>query len=68
MGDWIPVTERLPDEGQECLAYAGENSFAARTILVPIWCGGFWCASNGTEYSKLELRYWMPLPEPPEDV
>lgn len=64
MSDWMPVSERLPDEGQECLVYS-ENTdddfgrFAAR------WIGGMWQTNGGVRFNLVHLPYWMPLPEPP---
>lgn len=62
---WIPVSERLPEEGQECLVYS-ENTddefcrFAAR------WTGEVWQTNGGVRWNAKLLPYWMPLPEPPD--
>jgi hypothetical protein len=66
MPRWIPVTERLPDEGVEVLWYSSHDRFAR-------WAtgkrdGGLvdW---GGDLESEIEgwLTHWMPLPAPPTD-
>lgn len=60
---WIPVEERLPEEGIEVLVSVDENSDD---------CGYHVCLYRGGEYVRSESGYifgvthWMPLPEPPE--
>lgn len=59
---WIPVEERLPEEGIEVLVSVDENSDD---------CGYHVCLYRGGEYVRSESGYifgvthWMPLPEPP---
>jgi len=64
-GEWILVTERLPDEGVEVLWYSSHDRFAR-------WAtgkrdGGLvdW---GGDLESEIEgwLTHWMPLPAQPE--
>lgn len=54
---WIPVTERLPVQGQEVIVYTGG-------VLKPCVMGYlFW----NPEYDTwARVTHWMPLPEPPE--
>lgn len=62
---WIPVEERLPEEGIEVLVSVDENSDD---------CGYHVCLYRGGEYVRSESGYifgvthWMPLPEPPDEA
>ena len=52
---WIPVTERLPDDGETVLIFSKTH----KTILFDWIRNNEWlCFGNAT--------HWMPLPEPPE--
>ena len=61
---WIPVTERLPDNDSDVLAYLriGEDG----RIYPANYASGMWfdCIfnTNATE----STTHWMPLPEPPK--
>lgn len=56
---WIPVTERLPERGQEVIVYSGG-------ILSPtVFAYHFW---NKDFTSWAHITHWMPLPEPPKEV
>lgn len=63
---WIPVTERLPEEGDRCLcnvrSFAFPGSFY-QTIL-RYSKDGF---QDGCVYEE-GVSHWMPLPEPPKEV
>ena len=53
---WIPVTERLPEQGQEVIVYDGG-------VLKPkVYCYLFW---NPNYDNWARVTHWMPLPEPP---
>ena len=62
---WIPVEERLPEEGIEVLVSVDENSDD---------CGYHVCLYRGGEYVRSESGYifgvthWMPLPSPPDEA
>ena len=57
MGDWIPVTERLPETPDVVLA------FSFGVIECAWYCSGSWrCIAMLRPY---EPTHWMPLPEPP---
>jgi hypothetical protein len=57
---WIPVSERLPKDGENIIAFftilgeVGEATFNKRD-------GWFY-----TEHGAWAASHWMPLPEPPE--
>lgn len=54
---WIPVTERLPEQGQEVIVYDGG-------VLKPkVFCYLFW---NPNYDNWARVTHWMPLPEPPK--
>ena len=64
MSEWIPVTDRLPEDGSDILAYA-ENGEDAR-IVPANYDRGTWfdcCFNRVTE----NITHWMPLPEPPKE-
>ena len=53
---WIPVTERLPDEGETVLIFSKTH----KTILFDWIRNNEWlCFGNAS--------HWMPLPQPPKD-
>ena len=63
MPKWIPVTERLPEDGAEVLAWS-RKGFA----YVDWFIDGKWKV-NGLVDDKHEfVTHWMPLPDPPEEV
>lgn len=52
--EWIPVAERLPEDGEYVLAYSTQDelmSIAARH-----------------RFENWEITHWMPLPEPPKEA
>lgn len=65
--EWIPVTERLPEKGQEVLAYRGD--FFGDMMNTYTYLGsGNWEDDYGYRGSAEHegITHWMPLPEPPE--
>lgn len=61
---WIPVSERLPDDGKEviiCTTAADVCAGFAR------W-GGSFTTEEGCELYLADVTHWMPLPEPEEDT
>lgn len=63
---WIPVTERLPEQGERVLAtdggFVGELYVNSR---------GQWKRYNVNDHSllmALDILWWMPMPEPPKEV
>jgi hypothetical protein len=57
---WIPVSERLPEDKEQCLVARGED------------VGIAWWHSRPQEFIHEDIdnawtpTHWMPLPEPPE--
>ena len=63
---WIPVTERLPEQGERVLAtdggFVGELYVNSR---------GQWRRYNVNDHSllmALDILWWMPMPKPPMEV
>jgi hypothetical protein len=59
---WIPVTERLPEESGEYLAYCGEYDGICVIYYEILKTKSKWM----TNWKK--VTHWMPLPEPPKEV
>ena len=67
---WIPVTERLPEEDGWYLVYTTPNR-EHKSINKARFCKGFewdnftprWCGAGG---HWANVTHWMPLPEPPK--
>jgi hypothetical protein len=70
--NWISVKDRLPKEGRNVILYDGEEVFCGCFEMdaekKPCWgnqaCDGV-CYGW---YEKNEIKYWMPLPNPPEKL
>jgi hypothetical protein len=69
---WIPVTERLPEEGNIVMAYQPIPSWMKSGngwIRIAVYTGkGEW--REEAEYHNrmtLPVTHWMPLPEPPKE-
>lgn len=61
---WIPVTERLPEDGSDILAV---QSYCGEVRIVPAnYDRGVWydCVFNRVAE---HITHWMPLPEPPKE-
>jgi len=66
--DWIPVTERLPEEYKDVLCYYeyfryGDYNCVFRTIDRGYYGNGRWGGEAGQGH-KNKVLAWMPLPEP----
>jgi hypothetical protein len=59
---WIPVTERLPDEGERVLVFD-------KAFLQPEM-GTYYSTDGwvGDEIASLDPSHWMPLPAPPTNA
>lgn len=69
-GEWIPVTERLPEDGRPVLIYAWNvhhvvaryDSFRTENGYKKCWVTAD--AWNGNTEIKHDVIAWMPLPSP----
>ena len=57
---WIPCSERLPSEGQECF---GTDEYGQIRHVFKDKCGESEFATV-EEYMHIKIVAWMPLPEP----
>ena len=71
MGEWISVKNRLPKLDTEVIVATKSKVFSAmrkrKNRSEIIWTNAVW------EYEPMEIftgkvLYWMPLPEPPEQI
>ena len=67
---WIPVSEKLPEEGKEVLAYYeyfryGDYNCMQTTYGVGYQYDGLWCGD--IRGHKLNVIAWQPLPKPYEE-
>ena len=61
---WIPVTERLPEDGSDILAV---QSYCGEVRIIPAnYDRGVWydCVFNRVAE---HITHWMPLPQPPKE-
>ena len=62
--EWIPVTERLPEKGQEVLVFDTRENWTGFAWLRP---DETWTAIGFDFPLDLgEVTHWMPLPHPPK--
>ena len=50
---WIPVTERLPEDGVYVLAYSADDDYM--------------CVEARHKFAAFQVTHWMPLPAPPKE-
>lgn len=59
---WIPVTERLPEDGDFCICFDGRMADVLRwDERAEKW------VDYRRSYPKYSVTHWMPLPEPPKE-
>lgn len=58
--DWIDVNDRKPSCESYVLAYNADEYLAYDVVK---YCGGQW--TNNAFHEMKDIKYWMPLPEPP---
>ena len=64
--EWIPVTERLPEEWTDVLVF---SRFGFIETAVYTGAHGKWRIGwNGDMIEADSITHWMPLPEPPKGV
>lgn len=72
MGDWIPVSERLPGHGGTVVCRTRDRQLAFGRVMRVTTCEdgtpATTCHWMGYPDGQLEVTHWAPLPEPPEDV
>lgn len=69
---WIPVTERLPEDGDVVLCWYeyfrfGEYNRMYRTYGIGYYINGMW-GGDASNVRNIKVLAWMPLPAPPEEV
>ena len=65
--EWIPVTDRLPEEGEDVLAFGYWHEFFQPLIChySPVYKGRWFTKVAGQEVYS--VTHWMPLPQPPKE-
>jgi len=59
---WIPVTERLPENQQRVIVQRKKCPMVMGWLMF-----GKWHTDFGRMYRNYEVTHWMPLPEPPKE-
>ena len=54
--EWIPVGERLPERGQQVIAYSG-YAWKPKVFSTTFY--------DKDDYGWLAVSHWMPMPDPP---
>ena len=73
---WIPVEERLPEEGSFVLGaqydrIAPEDGYEVEYFLYGsknVYNGSLWYSWSDNGGEDMVVTHWMPLPEPPKEV
>ena len=70
---WIPVAERLPDDGEQVIVVATGKPESNITLDNAIEFAEFstdegWILEMWPEWEDPKVTYWMPCPEPPKEV
>lgn len=61
--EWISVKDRLPEFCVAVLAYAKYYVSVRYEPTVVRWTGDYWCDATGI---RMQVTYWMPMPQPPK--
>ena len=59
---WIPVSERLPKDGERVIAYFPEETESVGEATFRLTEENQWLTEHGSWFL---VTHWMPLPEPP---
>lgn len=62
---WIPVSERLPEEFATVLVVISTPSGSHVSFMSRHAQDGFWQHADG-DIDEINVTHWMPLPSPPE--
>lgn len=63
---WIPVTERLPEQGKRYLVI--RYDYVTKTAFIDIlWHDAHDLWWNRLYKGQYNVTHWMPLPEPPKE-
>lgn len=64
---WIPVSERLPDEGEQVLVAIRLRHWTHEmpTLIVSSWYEHEDFCGDEDDIPRQGVTHWMPLPEPP---
>lgn len=67
---WISVKDRLPESNEAVLiaVYDNGGKYEYQAIAVRYPCGDWDSTDEYFNQGDGEVKYWMPLPEPPEEV
>ncbi len=65
---WIPVEERLPEDGKMVLLAVKDDCPDTGWNEVGVWWQGKWFDSKGPVCSDITVSHWMPLPLSPSTV
>lgn len=63
-GEWISVTERLPEEWEPVLV---RSKFEFIEVAWYIGIGKWRYTANAALFEEGSITHWMPLPEPPKE-
>ena len=63
---WIPVTERLPEEDSDVIAFTDEGMMFTVQYMGIMGDEPVFDDDNGSAWAG-EITHWMPLPEPPTE-
>ena len=67
VGGWVSVEDRVPESNEIVLVYAyDENGDGYMAMAVRYPCGDWDSEDDYFNQMESEVRYWMPLPTPPE--
>lgn len=68
VGEWISVEDRLPKSNEVVLVcvYDKDGQLDCQTIAVRYPCGDWDSVDDYFNQCDGDVRYWMPLPKPPE--